>query len=266
MTVNASEVAFAGILNHVKSSSIVASQEATGFDADNLKIPNYSSSWHSTSVAGTVTIDLDLGSVKSDIESIILHGVNLTSAATIRVIADSNAGFPSPEHDTTTIDAFDITLSQLSGIDDTPSWGRVILVLLSPAWTGRYIRISLTDTTNADGYLKVSYVSIGPIAQFGPAQWSTRPIAEGRKGTEIVLTQHSLSYKRVSESVRRQILSLSRALRMTGRFTCIPQPGIGRESTYIHEVILCELSDIVDEDALFGRQWDINFTVKEVYT
>lgn len=265
MAITLGNCVICGLLNHVVSATITASEEATGYDADNLKIPSHSPSsrYRSTTVTANRNIDFDLGSVKSDIEAIVIHGVNFTDSATIRILVDSDSGFPSPEHDSGTINAFDLTYAPAAGLDDKPYWGRTIVYLPSTTWAGRYVRLTSNDTTNTDGYLQASYAIIGPAIQPGrSSEWS--PNTDWLGEQEIPRKVHTITFKEVSEQKRRELLSITYALRKTGRFTVLPFTSTFGKKLWVTEGILCRLRSPIVEEALPGQTWNLTMQVEEV--
>lgn len=266
MAIDFHQPVIAGVLNWARTATISASQAATGYPASNLSTPDYTFRWRSTSVGSAVTITFDLGATRTDLESFILLGTNFSDAATVRVIVDSDPAFPSPDHDSTTINAFDLSTAQPAGIDDSPPWGRPIVYLPSSGpWSGRYVRFTISDTLNPAAYLTAAYAIIGPTMQLGPsAVWTPSERWEGEAGTSISLQSHLLTFRSADPTVKRRAQSLSRALQGVGRFAMIPDPS--RPETWVHEAILGRLADPVDYLALPGQQWDVTMTIDEVST
>lgn len=265
MTVAADQPALFGLRNYAATGTgaVTASTAAASYPVTNLQIPSHSTKWRSTGVASASTLDVDLGAVRSDVEGIILHGTNLTDSATIRVQLDSDSGLPSPEHDSGTVAAYDLTLAPAPGLTDTPPWGRPVVYIPAAPWTGRYLRITLTDTGNAAGYLSASYLSIGPALQLGIApSWSPRITWLGPPGSSVARTEYTVGVRAAPESTRRHLLSVARALRGTGRFTLISHPG--SPDTWPHETVLARLTSPPEELALPERKWDLTLTVEEV--
>lgn len=271
MTVDLSKPAIFGLLNHAATATITGTSEAAGYDGDNLKVPAYSSgatvggkgTWRSTSAVAQ-NRDFDLGSVKTDIEAIVLWGANLTDAATWRILGDDTAGFGSPEHDSGTIGAFDLTRTPPAGIDDAPPWGRPLIFFPPSTWSARYIRTTLTDTANPAGYLEASYASIGPALQLGEAVgFAPRDELIGEAGVAVSRPVQTLSFMHVSEAVRRQALALNRALLRDGRFGLVPRPA--DPASWLLEAMLCRLAVPINETAIVGlNKWDLTMQVEGV--
>lgn len=263
MTVVLGQPAIFGLLNHAAGATITPAEEATGYDADNLKTASYSTTYRTTGVTAGRTLGFDLGSVKSDVEVFALFGTNLTDAATWQVIGDDDPAFGSPHHDSGAISAFDVTRTPAAGLDDTPPWGRPLIFFTPATWSARYWRISLTDTANADGYLEAAYAVIGPVLQLGTAvTYSPRVEWVGGAGIAVARQVQTMSFLQVSEATRRQALSMSRALRQDGRFGLVPHPASA--ASWLSEAMLCRLAAPIDEEALPGDDWNLTMQLSEV--
>lgn len=262
MAVDSTKPVIAGVLNHVTAATVTPGTEAAGFDGDNVKTPTYASTWRSTGT-GATNLDFDLGGVKSDIEAIVLHGVNLTDTASVRITVDNDAGLGSPQHDSGTI-GFDVTRAPAAGLDDTPPWGRTLVYLPASTWSGRYVRVALTDAGNADGYMEVAYAVIGPVVQPGKAvAWGTSAEWIGEPGVSVARRGHSLGFRMVDEATRRKVLSLGRALQGLGRVTVIPRPADA--ASWLAEAILARLTRPPEELHLVGlSRWDVTLQFEEV--
>lgn len=263
MAINEFKPAIFGLTNYVKTATITASEEAASHDADELKTASYSGTYRSTGVTADRNLDFDLGAVKSDIGVIALFGVNFTDDAEWQIFVDNNAGFPSPEHDSLQVDVFDV--SRAPYIDDTPARGRPAIYLPSTDWTGRYVRAQLTDTANPDGFLEAAYAVIGPLEQpeiFTRGDWTPGEEWVGPPGRTVSVTTHRMTIRNCDEGVRREVLSIARALQGTGRFGFIPRPG--DTSLWLHEAILCRLSAPVEQLHLPTDGWDLTLHLREV--
>lgn len=265
MAVNLGRPAITGLVNYAATATITASEEAAGHDADNLKTASYVKSYRSTGVTAARNTDFDLGAVKTDIEAIVLWGVNFTDAATWRIFGDNTAGFGSPEHDSTLVSVFDV--SRPPYVDDRPPWGRPAIYLPPSTWSARYVRIQVTDTANPDGYLEAHHASIGPVHQ--PAQmdadWSPGQETVGSLGRSVRLLTHRMRLLAASEAERRGVLSIEGALGATGRFGLIPRPR--DPASWIYESGLFRLVPPIEEVSYgSGAEtiWDLTLNVREV--
>lgn len=265
MPVDTTKPAFL-VTNYAATATITASEEATGHDADELKVASYAETYRTTGVTADRNIDLDLGASKTDIQAIVLWGTNLTDAAELQLFGDGNAGFPSPEHDSTQVAAFDT--SSAVYVDDTPPWGRPAIYLPASDWTARYVRYQLTDTANGDGYLEAAYAFVGPIHQpaaIKEAAWTPAVEIIGPPGRSVAITTHRLTLVALTDAARRGVLSLERALHQTGRFGFIPRTD--DDANWLGEAVLCTLAGPVEQLPYFtaqGRRWDLSLSVREV--
>lgn len=99
--------------------------------------------WRSSGLS-TVTIDVDFGSpLAPDVIALLDH--NLTSAATITIMANSTPSWTSPP------------------LSETIVWqaGNVLRYLTTVSRSYRYWRLSLSDPANPDGYLRLSELFLG---------------------------------------------------------------------------------------------------------
>lgn len=105
--------------------------------------------WRSSSVGSPVTIDCNLGTAQAvDVVAICDH--NLTATATITILADDEATFTAPP------------------LSEMITWqaNNVIRYLTTGTRTYRYWRLSVTDTSNTDGYLRIGSLYLGTYVEF----------------------------------------------------------------------------------------------------
>lgn len=254
--------------NHVRSATITATEEASSHDADQLKVPSYAETYRSTSVSADRRVDFDLGSLVSDIDVIALFGVNLTDAATVRFYGDNGAGFPSPEHDSGDLAAFNTSLATWA--DGAPPWGRPVVYLPAGAWSARYVRVELTDTGNPDGFLEAAYAFIGPARQagtFAAAGWTPGLGWVGPPGRQVRVLSHALTLLALAEQGRAQWMSLASALQGSGRFGLVPRPAVA--GAIAHEAVLARLTAYEQALVREGEDdplWNVTLRSEEVYT
>lgn len=264
MTIDTTRPALLGLLNHVAGASITPDTEASGHDGDELAVPSVSTSWRSTGVAA-VDIDIDLGATQTDIDALALIGTNLGDAATVRVQVDDDPAFGTPDPDSGTVDAFDLSRPAAAGCEDAPPWGRPVLFIPSATAAGRYVRWTLTDTTNPAGYLEAHYAVVGPALQPGVlAVWSPGHALVGHRGSTVPLRRHDMFFRHVSDATRRLLQSVARAKRDTGRLVVVPHPG--DPESWVEDVILARVPEANEEVPLPGRVWDITVHTLEVNT
>lgn len=122
---------------------IAVSSEAPQFSPEYTQDDSPQLFWRSTVVNAEQTLDCDLGAAL-EYDFIGILGHNLTPAATIQIIgADDDAFTTNPVVDTLTY------------------VGNNLWEILPVARTKRYVRLSLTDTDNASGYLQVGTIVLG---------------------------------------------------------------------------------------------------------
>ncbi len=122
---------------------LACSSELAQFPAENTQDDSPQIYWRSVDASGTITIDIDLGAAREyDLISIRSH--NLTSGATIQLIGADDAAF-------TTNPVTDTLIHNSDNLTE----------ILATARTKRYVRISLADVSNPNGYLKIGTVVLG---------------------------------------------------------------------------------------------------------
>jgi len=138
------------------------------FSGEKLRDYNRDTSYRSGDVTGTKTIVFDMMSAMSA-NSIIIYDHNFTSAATITLEANATDSWGTPAFTETIPWA---TLKILRYLAATPSY--------------RYFRLSITDSSNPDGYIEIGELFLGEymeltrtaLPQFSQA--ITLAITEGR--------------------------------------------------------------------------------------
>lgn len=259
--------------NLVSAATLTASEEASGYDADNLKVASYVSgatagapgTWRSTGVSAGRNLDADFGAVKTNIEAVFLAGTNLSDAAEVRVYGDDTAGFGSPEYNPGIEDAFDVSRPPYA--DDTPTWGRPYFHLPAATVSARYFRTQLTDTANPDGHLEAAWLFIGPVRQPGVLADDWRPGLDtvGAPGRSVAVRRHQIRLLATSEVERRGVFSIEAALGATGRFAFIPRPWDA--ASWVYESGLYQLVppiEVVGYNSGNDKVWDLTMTVREV--
>jgi hypothetical protein len=109
---------------------------------------NRNTEWRSAAVASPVTLTLDLGSALA-VQALVLMDHNLTAAATITLAANSSNAWGAPAYGPVTV-----------------TWAAGKLAhFLAAAETYRYWQLSITDTANPDGYLRLAELFLGPFTE-----------------------------------------------------------------------------------------------------
>jgi hypothetical protein len=172
-----------------------------------------------------VQVKFDLGAVKT-FQGLVLVGTNFSLDMTRSVVFSNNANLSAPIFSLAQSPGFDTSLPTL--LDDTPPWGRHLTYLhTSGTISARYAAFTIWDPNNVDGYLRAS---IGlaeevwqPVRNFAPS-WEKGGRLQGDPGVEQHLREHQIPLHRLIQSEERQILSLSRNLKSTGRLFIVPEP------------------------------------------
>lgn len=164
------------ILGHSWLDDAILSASSEALPVANLKSTDVRKPWRSTG-PGTPFIEADFGGTKT-CGYLFLGGINLTTAATISVVLSNHPDFSAPVFVTTfapsphgleppfAADRLDDTGGHLvvDGNGDTivDSGGDT---LVSATWSlpvsARYLRLSIDDPANSDGYLEIGRVKIG---------------------------------------------------------------------------------------------------------
>lgn len=156
------------------ASSITADSAAASLPVTNLQDLQIVKVWR-TSSATSAQIDLDFGSQKiMDFFALIAH--NLTTSATVRWRL-SNDNFSTFIYDSGEISAW----APIEGFGGSPwgvfTWGGLPTAelislynastfnLLASPQIARYLRLDISDSTNADGYLEAGRLIAGPAYQ-----------------------------------------------------------------------------------------------------
>jgi hypothetical protein len=227
-----------GYVNLADSRTITVSSAATGYPGTRLSNPLLSESWRTA--AGTlasVTVDVDLGAAQ-DIDVAALVGVNLDDDATRRLQLDSESTFGAPNtHDSGTGDAFDVS-TYPSLLDDSPAHGRNLIYFPGSTQSARYARFTLSDSGNADNYLKASVLWVGPVwqdvtgMQYG---WSLVDELVGKPGLEQSRRVWKLAYEYVTWAEARALRSILRNILRHKRVLVVPHPT--QEETFVDEAV-----------------------------
>lgn len=173
----------------------------------NLQAPQIAkrARWTGTSVA----LVCDLGRNRV-IAGVLLLGHNLTTAATWRVEISADAGFTSTAYDSNSDAAFDNYVWPRTETFGAQPWaeftfdgrritedGNNALGLFS-AVSGRYIRITVTDTENTDGYLQAGRLIVDspwrPSVHIQPEfsiRWQDNLTATRSRGGQVWLNRQS---------------------------------------------------------------------------
>lgn len=236
-----------GYVNHANGKTITATTSATGYPASNLNSPSLSLGWKSTS--GSLTnqnLDVDLGSSK-DVDLIALIGTNLREASATRSpVMSENSNYSSPEYNPGSASAFDTTYPPLA--DDTPPYGRNLIVLPPSTLNARYGRLTVSDSGHTDNYLSGRVLWFGPIWQplisfpCKEGSFKKRRDPVGVPGMERGLRVMDVQLDVLSEAEGRALESICGERLRSRRLIVIPRPD--QPATWASEVLYCTLGSL----------------------
>lgn len=257
-----------GYNNLASGKTITATTSATGFAALNLNTARLMSQrWHSTT--GNVTnqdLTTDLTS-SQDYEVVAALGTNLEDDATRQMWGDDDSGFGSPDWNPGSGDAFNVTLPPLYPTrTGWPVFGRHVIQFPSSTQNDRYVRIRLSDSGNADNYLRVGLIWISKILQL-PFDFTWEPgppIIDGSPGSQRVYRSHTFTCKGLTTQQKIHLESLFYVLKESGRCLIVPRPLT--LSTYISEAIYGVFKGAPRTIRMLtaDERWQIQFTFIEV--
>jgi hypothetical protein len=219
-------LAILGHKRYAQGGTVTASSEQVSYPAANLAGTRlWGPVWRS--VEGEledVLVQVDLGAAK-ECQGLSLVGCNFSLDATREVIASNNADLSSPLLSVAEGDAFDTSLATLD--DDRPPWGLPLIYLHSAPITARYWAFRISDPNNVRGYLRAAIMLAEPIWQ--PVRnfsvnWERGGKLEGDEGVEQFLRELQIPLHRLTPAEERQIVSLTRTLKSTGRLLWVPEP------------------------------------------
>ncbi len=220
---------------------VTSSSENPSFPSKNLGTSTLESQiWES--VVGSLTSVsniVDLGSVSS-IDIVALLGFNGSDTSSRTLHLANNSSF-SPLLYSTTGSSFDLTYTTHI-LNDTPSYGRHLLILPSSTINAKNVRLLLTDTSSPNNHLKGSVLWVGPLWQFPQGyDISTEPLGEyvGVPGVERRVKGWKLIVKGLSETDSVNIESVINTKLRSGRLILIPHPT---KPSILHEVMYCTLT------------------------
>lgn len=262
-----------GYLNHASGKTITATTSASGYPASNLSQAGLSSSWHSAT--GSLTsqqLVADLVSSR-DIDVIALIGTNLEDDATRTAKTSENSNLSSPEYDSGSGDAFNLTNQGLldSSLDDVSVYGRNVIVLPGSTKNSQYVGLLLSDSGNPDNHLSGKVFWAGPLWQpqisFGMKDGSFIKRLEpvGNPGLERFMTFLDVSLDVLSEAEGEALRSICVARLRSGRLLVIPRPD--QAATWQSEALYCTLNGgvkLTNWPQGGGEQkWKVQLTFKE---
>jgi hypothetical protein len=124
--------------NLLVTAAVTSSSAADGFPASNLKQPPISRPWRSVGLTSQ-WFEVDFGSAKQ-VNFVVLNNHNLTNAATITITSGAS---PAP-----------------SGNSEVITWTKFNAYRIVSI-NFRYVRVTITDAANADGFIQVGLAMVG---------------------------------------------------------------------------------------------------------
>lgn len=213
--------------NYAVSGAVSVSSSAAGMGADRLQSPIGSSADAWQTPAGTTSGDIiiDCGAA-SVFRAYGVFRTNLTSSATIQLRASNSSGFSPLVYDSTAL-AANVAFGQSAK-------------LLPSDQTARYLKITITDNSNPDGFINVPLAFVGSV--WIPARNFTFSSSYGRlSNSKTVTTQggqvyavrnwqqrsFSMELGAVQDSeIWTQLMPLDDAARSFANILCIPRPDL----------------------------------------
>lgn len=163
--------------NYLKNAVLSSNTEHPNFPVSNLKIRSLETTFRTTGT--TLTLVMDLGAAKA-INIFLIGSHNFTGSATVTLEANSADSWGPPAFTTTITDRSDI-----------------IAHTLSSTQTYRYWRLSVSDASNADGYIEIARPTPDSYFQV-PAVERQRPTDES--DTQRIITPGGRVYANVGRT------------------------------------------------------------------
>lgn len=229
-----------GYVNRASGATVTTATAASGYPATNLANARMGSLWRSTADTSE-EVDVDLGS-SLDIDVMALLGTNLTDAADKTPVTSEASDYSSPEHNPGQSDVFDTTYT--AKLDDEPVYGRHLIHLPGSTLNSRYVRLTLDDGANPDGYVQARVYWAGPIWQPPYGMDYASELEEefvGSPGVERYLRTWEITLKGLSEAEAREWRSILRNKLRSGRYLIIPRPTLA--ATFINEALYATLAE-----------------------
>lgn len=147
-----------GTLEDQSGWTVTASDEDAAHPASNLLSAGYISVYRSTAGTTSVTLTFDRGAAGIAWGGMVVAGSNLTpGSATVQLETSTSPVFASVVYDSEVVTAVD--LSALGTRPYVPRGGWPVGFLPAASSTGRYLRLTIDDPDNADGYIELAAVT-----------------------------------------------------------------------------------------------------------
>lgn len=200
-----------GTLEDLDDWTVSASDEDAAYPAANVLSAGYISVYRSTAGTTSVTLTFDRGASGIPWGGMVVAGSNLTpDSATVRLEAAPSIAFSSLTYDSTTVTAVD--LSALGARPYTPRGGWSFGFFPSSSITSRYLRLTVDDPDNVDGYVELAAVT-GSGYWEGPAddRSSDREMpTEGPERAGWSILSETFAFPAVAPAVADDLLGIAR--------------------------------------------------------
>lgn len=263
-------LAIVGVNRRTGSTNVSASSAQPGAEAAYLNDLRRFFPWKSAEgVVTGVELTFDFGAAVP-VDTIILGGTNLTLSATRSFLAGNDPTFATNLWTEASGPAFDTSLSTLR--EWKQPWGRdVILTRAAGPVTAQYAKLTISDSTNPDGYLSADWhipdEAWQPIRNYKVGSDSPRKdVFAGNEGAVQILRAPSFALGALTEDEESELASLVRDLKNMGRVYVIPSPL--RPERNLRDACLCTFQEAaefqgVDRGGRF-RSWTLKFQEVDV--
>lgn len=139
--------------NTVDGGTLTESSEQYGYEAENLQDTRLSNQWRTIVCTSAENVLIDMAAAIS-CDTVLIAGHNLTSAATVQLLADSSAT--------------DVLNPSAAALVETITYREDVLAKFFTSASYRYWNLRVTDTANSDGCLKIGRLFVGEYMEPDP--------------------------------------------------------------------------------------------------
>lgn len=168
-----------GMINRADAATLSGGSYQPGLPRTNLQESNLAFPARTVDALTTSTrVDIDYGNSDTVCRVFWINGHNLSTAATYRLTGSNVSASGTEGYDSGTVDAwpaiyslFDLDFEELNWWTGQPTeeeaalYGLPIFVDLGANYLLQYWRLQITDTGNADGYVELTRLWMGPVWQ-----------------------------------------------------------------------------------------------------
>jgi hypothetical protein len=234
---------------------VAVSSENGQYPAEDSQDDDPSAVFRSAACGSAVTIDMDLGAAyEYDFVALLNH--NLQNGGTYQVKGADNSG-----------------ISTNVVTDTLPFNGNNLRVFLGAARTKRYVRITLTDTTNPSGYVQIGTVIVGKYYDLGVVIGSegyedgygeSSEMAEAASGNEYLVQERA---RRGETAFTVRLTDATKAYAMAAQLEC----GVVKAVDFIFDYTTpnssswwARMTAINRAAYQFVDNWTLGFEIKAV--